>query len=298
MKKDFPERVECRCADGTRLSVGLLRPEGEPRGVVLASHAMMVNARSLDRPMGAGFASTLAQSGLLVLVADLRGHGQSGTPAARGGDWSYDDLVYQDVPTLVALAQEQGPDLPLFIAGQSLMGHVAMAWLGQNPDAAVRGMVLLAGNVCLDHGEPSLRNRLRRRRDVVITDLLMALFGYFPARRLGMGTDDESKPYFKQLNGFAGGGGWRSRDGVDYLAGLAQIRTPILEVVGRADRYWCNRNTARAFLAPVPQELVSIWDAGRGEHGLDFDPGHMQVVTDHRCAPLWQEVADWICERV
>ena len=65
-------------SDGWKLSVLCREPAGTAQGVVLLSHAMMANRRSLDRPTGRGLASTLNLRGFVTYALDVRGHGRSG----------------------------------------------------------------------------------------------------------------------------------------------------------------------------------------------------------------------------
>ncbi|MGZ3406752.1 MAG: alpha/beta fold hydrolase, partial [Polyangia bacterium] len=142
------------CADGWVLR-GEIVVAAPPVAVAVVGHAMMVDRRTLDRPRGRGLVSSLAARGVACVVADLRGHGRSGPRADEGGDWSYDDLVEHDVPTLVAFARSRFPDLPLTCVGHSLFGHVSLAHLARHPDADVDALVLLAVNVA----NPSWRRR-------------------------------------------------------------------------------------------------------------------------------------------
>src|SRR5690349_3080658 len=104
VNEGFPTEREpfaVACADGWVLH-GEVVVGAPPVAVAVVSHAMMVDRRTLDRPRGRGLVSSLAAGGIACVVADLRGHGNSGPRAGEGGDWSYDDLVELDVPTLVA----------------------------------------------------------------------------------------------------------------------------------------------------------------------------------------------------
>jgi hypothetical protein len=39
---------------------------------------------------------------------------------------------------------------------------------------------------------------------------------------------------------------------------------------------------------------AEVWVVGHGDHGLTYDPGHMELVTDERSRPVWAAVARWI----
>jgi predicted alpha/beta hydrolase len=260
---------------------------------------MMVDARTLDRPPGQGLASSLARRGFLVVAADFRGHGQSDAPASTDGDWLYDDLVRFDFPALLALAGSLAPGLDCAVVGHSLMGHVAAAYLGQHPDAPVRALVTISSNLWMRDRESDAIRWTRKGVDIAVLQSLVWLFGRFPARLVRMGSNDESRGYMRQLIDTYWQSRWRSVDGrVDYHAGLANLRTPLLAVMGKGETYWCTEESLRAFYAPVPEGLFTLWQVGRGDHGLLRDPGHMDIVTDPRSSPLWQSLADWLLDHL
>src|SRR5439155_14703124 len=96
------EELEARTPDGVVLRLDRVKPSGARTGVVVCLHAMMTDGRYFGarRPSGDGFAHALAAVGLDVFVADFRGHGGSVPPVAGKHDWSFDDLVEHDLPTI------------------------------------------------------------------------------------------------------------------------------------------------------------------------------------------------------
>ncbi|MGZ3428506.1 MAG: alpha/beta fold hydrolase [Polyangia bacterium] len=278
------------CADGWRLA-GELVVDAPPVAVAIVGHAMMVDRRTLDRPRGRGLVSSLAARGVACVVADLRGHGRSGPRADEGGDWSYDDLVEHDVPTLVAFARSRFPDLPLTCVGHSLFGHVSLAHLARHPDADVDALVLLAVNVA----NPSWRRRTlddaRRRIGIEAMGLLGRLFGRLPARRLRYGSDDEAGGYVRDFVRNGRARRWLARDGFDYWDALARIDRPLYALVGAGDRFMSPPEDARAVAARVPGAQFRV--VGRAS-GLAFDPDHMGLVLDERARPAWDQVAELI----
>jgi predicted alpha/beta hydrolase len=297
LSRDYTERVETRAEDGTLLSAGVVRPDGEPRAIILAGHALMTNARSLDRPMGKGLASYLARRGYLVVAADFRGHGRSGVRASKGGDWSYDDLVFQDLPALLALAGGLEPGKKLVVIGQSLMAHVCAAYLGQKPDAPVDALVAVSSNMWLRSHEDDWLLRAKKDVRILSVKAFTAGFGYFPARLLRIGSEDESAGFTRQMVSCYFDSFWGTQDGrIDYLAGLANIKTKILVVRGKGDKLSCTSQSIRRFHARVPD--VTYREVGKGDQDLDFDPEHMSIITDNRSSPVWAGIADWLGEQV
>lgn len=281
-------------SDGWRLGVHVHPATGERRGTVVALHAMGVDSRSLDRPAGVGFASTLAAHGWEVWRSDFRGHGLSGPLPADGGRWTYDDLVRRDVPALVHAARQAGG--PVVVAGHSLGGHVTAASCAEG--LQLDGLVLLAGNIWMPRLEPSRRKRLAKAGALAPLDALARALPYVPMRRLGVWPSDEASGYLRDLCRFYWEDRWAARDGTDWLAGLADARTgPVLSVLGAADALLA-RPTAARLWADHFGSPVDVWLAGRGRLGLDVDLDHMGVGSSPEAGPLWVSIAGWLSSRV
>jgi len=285
---------EARTGDGWRLELEEIAAPAGARAACLLGHAMMTNRRSLDRPAGRGMASALAAPGrLAVYTFDCRGHG--GSAARDGRGWTYDDIALRDVPAAVAAVRARAPGLPLVLVGHSLVAHGGLAWLGQEPDAPVGAVVALAANVWIPRLEPDRLTWLGKRATLEAWRVASIPLGRFPARRLGMGNEDEPRAYVEQFLRWARTDRWDANDGRDYLAGLARVRAPVLAVAGEADRFMCTPGAARAFAAalraaPVTFRLV-------GAHELPgFRPDHMGLVTARQAAPLWAELERWIVD--
>jgi predicted alpha/beta hydrolase len=276
--------------DGWPLSVQVHPAEGPRRGVLLLLHAMMADARSLDRPRGEGFASTLAQAGWEVWRADLRGHGGSGPSPKQGGRWSYDDIVRSDIPALVEQARAGGGEL--VVVGHSLGGHAAVA--AATEGTPIERLVLLSTNVWLRSCEPSRRRVLRKALSMAAFQASSWPLGRFPTRRIGMGPADESLPYVQDLCGFWWRGRWAARDGADWLAGMARYRGEVLAVAGGGDHLLGHPSATARWLSAFSSASLTFWIAERGQFGLSYDPGHLEIACDQRCRPLWNHIAVWL----
>lgn len=290
------DRYRVTCRDGQELDVLRLPPSGERRGVAVVGHAMMVDRRSMDRPEGAGFASTLAAAGWEVHLPDLRGRGDSGPTVQQGGRWTYDEIIAFDLPACVEAAREQCPGDFLWLVGHSLAGHASIAAAGcglypRPPD----GHVLLSVNTWMPSLEPSRARRLRKGGTVLLFDTFRRLFGHFPSRRLGVGPVDEAGPYVADIVRGWRSDRWGSADGrLDYFDAMHAVRGPVLNVVGRGDRLMAHHVAARAWTERLGS--ATFWLVGEGDHGLTFDPDHMSVVTDERARTLWGDIATWMAE--
>ena len=278
--------------DGWILDVLDLAPVGEPRGIVIAGHAMMVDRRTFrpgrsDRP---GLAQALVDAGFRVLLPDLRGHGRSGPTPRAGGDWTYDQLV-ADTAVYVELARSLAPQLPIALLGHSLFAHTSLAWLGQHPHAPVAAHVALAMDVWLRSSEPSRARWLLKRGVMAAAARLAAAHGHFPATRLRLGNMDESAGYWQDIARNVRDGRWLARDGTDYHAGLARVTCPCLHVVGVHDRLYARPASALRLTAAIARRTV--WQLGQGPDHAELRPDHMGLLTG-ASAPLWHAVAAWL----
>ncbi|MEZ4319818.1 MAG: alpha/beta fold hydrolase [Myxococcota bacterium] len=285
MKPDWTVRTD----DGVTLGAKVTEAVGDPVANVLVLHAMMVDVRSLDRPPGAGLASTLAGAGFRVHRADFRGRGMS--PFA--GDWSYDDLVYRDVPALVrGVAASAGvPEDAVWVVGHSLGGHVtAASWA--TGSVRIRGLVGMGANVWMPSLEPSRRKRLAKRAGMAAMRASLRLFDRVAAKRVNMGPVDEAPGYGRDVLGFWTRDAWMDRSGRDWLAALRTLEGPFLSVVSEGDALLASPAGARAWAEHAPG--CEVWQLRDGDHGMSRAPGHMEMGVDGGSVALWEAIARWM----
>jgi predicted alpha/beta hydrolase len=283
--------------DGVPLFVRSLRPDGEPKGVVMLLHAMMTDGRTLCHPGRDSLGSVMRERGWEVHCPDFRGHGASrrGHPSRR--PWTYHDLVSLDVPRLIRFATERSPSLPLCVVGHSLGGHVAAASVvaGFSPEPAA--WAFLGVNVWEPYpGHPRSR-ALLKSAILLAFDRLSRRLGYFPARRLGIGSVDEAAPYVADLVRFWRSGSWGPRDRPDYRDGTDGLAAPALGVYGVGDRWMAPVRDGEAWLQRLSAGEAEIWHARAGVDGLKTDPDHMGLACDPASRPLWERLETWLATR-
>jgi predicted alpha/beta hydrolase len=281
--------VEARTVDGVTLRLDRVAPRGSGRGVVVCLHAMMTDgryfgARRADEPRS--FAAALANAGFDVYVADFRGHGRSRPPYAKGGNWSFDDLVDLDLPAIVTAAATTAgcTASELSILGHSLGGLVSCAALGTGRIPAPKKLVLAATSVWL--GETMPRKALMR-----VYRGVTSILGHAPIRRLRVGDADESADYVDQLTGWARDGRWLSRQGLDYQATLRTITVPTFSFTGASD-WMCKPRDAEAIIAHIPSsEALRVVGVKQGD---TLDPDHFELFTRPELTTLRGEVASML----
>lgn len=290
----FSARHTLTAHDGWTLDVLELCDCERPKAVLVVGHAMLVDRRTVWREDRPCLVRTLLDAGFRVLVPDLRGRRASGPTPAEGADWTYGALV-EDTPAYVALARRLEPELPVFLVGHSLFAHTSLAYLGQHPDTPVAGLVAIVMHMWNRRWEPSGLVWLQQRFYTWLSLLIVRVFGFLAARRLRMGTADESRSCFRWYDDFVRHDRWGTPDGVDYQAGLAQVRCPVLHVLSDGDRLSGRPAQALRFTASLPhREVLRLGSSCERPELRALRPTHMGVVTSPASEPVWKALAEWL----
>lgn len=281
-----------RTADDVELSARLYLPHKEaPRAIVICAHAMMVDMRTFEK---SGFANVLASRGYGVFVFNFRGR----DPNAPS-DWSYEDLLQQDVPAVIDKVSELMPELPSVWLGHSLGGHVGLAAHGCNHLSTVHATVLISTNVWLPSLEHNLMRRFRKSLYMLFGRVMVGLFGTVPVVRLGVGTVDEAPTYLKDLIAWWKNDCWgTTQEGPDYLSTLKNLESPVLSVVGSDDRIEAHPDAVRAFLEAFQPKNSTVLIADHHWTGGKVPTDHMRLITSRHSAPGWHQICDWLDEWV
>jgi predicted alpha/beta hydrolase len=284
------ESLEVHTRDGHALRATLREAKrGErPQGTAVLAHAMFARRSEWER----GLAPWLSARGWRTIAFDFRGHGDSGPGAARGGRWTYEDLVVNDLPALVEGARARGRGRRVVVVGHSLGGHVAAAAQATGK-IDVDAIALVASNVWLRAIEPSAARAAAKLGIARTVAEITRRRGFFPARALRLGSDDEASAYMGHIWRAVRRGFWGSEDGqVDYWDALRRVRVPLLSLATESDRLNCHPECAARFAlraaGPVTIERVTSSDDG-GE-----PPGHMELVTGRKSTRVWDRLERWM----
>jgi hypothetical protein len=151
----------------------------------------------------------------------------------------------------------------------------------------------VGANVWLRELEPSRARWIAKRAALAAMVAVCRRVGRFPARLLRLGSDDESRVYVEDFERFARTGTWTSRDGrQDYLAALANVRVPVLQMVSDGDRIECVPESGALFVARCggDPEIVRLAQADDGGPA----PTHMGMVTSGQVHAAWDRVEAWM----
>jgi len=284
------EIVALTTKSGVELAIELCEPR-RARCTAILLHSSMVSRRIWRSAQQGGFAAVLAEHGVRTLALDFRGHGDSGVSAAHGGRWTFDDLAREDLPALCHAARERWPRDRLTVVGHSLGGQVAMAAVATGL-ADADAIALMATNVLLPSEESNPYLRAKKAVAVRATRALARTTGYFPARALGLGSDDEAAAYVAGWSRNWENDRWASDDlAIDYFAFMGDLRVPVLATASLGDRFLCTPQSAFRFLQRAARAKARFELVRRADEDGGAPPDHMELVTTRRALSAWHDIA-------
>lgn len=196
---------------------------GHAIGKVLVLPALGVPARFYTR-----LAEQLAECGLEVSVLELRGIGDSPLRASRRCDFGFAELLDEDIPAALHSLGCARDDLPVWLLGHSLGGHLAIITAGRMPEE-IDGLMLVA---CGSPWRDAYTGATRRRIEALcaLIPVCNALLGHFPGDRIGFG-GRQPRRLMRDWRALALTGRYTAEGiGEDLEAGLARYAGPVLSL--------------------------------------------------------------------
>ena len=293
------EAIDVRTTDAWLLRANVYEADGPARGVAVLAHALGADQSAFERPRASGVARFLARRGWCVVSFDFRGHGES--QRLRGaGACAYDRLVDRDWPAVCDFARFRAEDrLPIVAVGHGLGGHAALAAVGTSA-MGVDAVVALGSTVWVPELDPSRARRWARRALAEGVALAAGRTVRLPRaasnalRAMGLAVGDEDvRAIASDLVRFARAGRWASADGGrDYLASLAGVLVPVLDVVSEGDAVACPPVCGERLVARCGGRR-EVFRVCRGDAGTR-PPSAMGLVTSGRVQRVWARIEEWM----
>lgn len=196
---------------------------------ILLIHGSIENGKIFYSSSGKGFAPFLAQQGFDVFVPDLRGKGSSTPTISRKSTVSQTNTIMEEIPAIVSKIKE--------VTGSNSIHFGAHSW----------GGVLLLSAYALFHEEWDVKSMIffgtKRRIGIrnfekfmkidlgwnLIGSLYTRMYGYLPAKKIKMGSDDEPARLYFQINKWVNSKSWIDPETkFDYHKKLSSISLPPL----------------------------------------------------------------------
>lgn len=270
-------------SDGVQLVLHRLRAYRDGRPAALLVHGTFANHGVwIRRAHPGGFAHYLLGRDLDVWMADLRHHGLSAREPQRG-QWRFEHWILHDAPALVERVKDETDGAPLIWIGHSAGGVVGLCWQARDP--ANRS---LAATVTFGTPGPNRIGMLRKALAATTAGASRTL-GTFPARWLGLGSENEAGRVFADWMSWNVSGSWRGADGFDYFSALERVASPYLGVAGASDRLFAPPHACA--------EVVERIGSRRKALAVHKHLSHRGLLRDVRARErCWPETATWLQE--
>ncbi|WP_350306440.1 alpha/beta fold hydrolase [Photorhabdus viridis] len=126
----------------------------------------------------------LAKEGFQVVTADMPGYGGNQPKPSRENDYNYSDLLRDYLPTMLDKAiQLNSKEIPI-VFGHSLGGHIATLF-ACSTDRPFSLFCVATGSVWYKNWQGM--GRIQMIKAAVIFNILTALYGYLPGKKIGFG---------------------------------------------------------------------------------------------------------------
>jgi len=278
------EQFEIVTNDGWSLKANRFQlPTGTPKAIILVMPAMGSHSRPARF-----MASAFAKLGNLVVTLDPRGHGQSKPHPKRGIDYGFDHFLHLDMPAVIAVLKDQHPQLPIFIIGHSLGGHLAAIFAAENP-GLIDGVITLTS--------AHLHSKIIGRPALLLFaafSIMAKLLGYLPGQHFGWGTPIARQQVMDWAK-WGITGVLRGSDGRNLEPALAASTTPTLCIGFTDDKRLAPPKSTIAFSKLMDDRLTTHWKIDPSDVGAEI-LGHFDHLRTG--AVVWTRMDAWINDRL
>ena len=231
----------------------------------------------------AAFAQWLSKEGFLVATFDYRGTGASRPQRLRGFRADILDWARLDCAAMIEALAARAPGLPLYWIGHSLGGQILP--FVPNRERVAKAITIATGSGYWKENAAPLRKRAWLLWHL-LAPLAVALFGYFPGRRVGI-VGDLPADVMRQ---------WRrwcldpeyavGAEGEPARALYAAVRTPIVSLSFHDDEFMSARNTEsiHGFYVNAPRTMKRLRPEDAGVARI----GHFGFFRRDFEGPLWR----------
>lgn len=242
-----------------------------------------------------GLAPYLATQGYDVFVGDMQGRGLSEPTMNRQSKYGQVDVIKTDIPKFLEKIKSIKGNVPIHTMAHSWGGVLMLAYLARF-EHNVKSLVLFGSKRQLTVRGPEYRKQLYLNW-FILGRIMIWLYGYLPAKKYGIGSDNEPRNHYKQINAWLKpGSAWIDNiDGYDYGKSLETKEIPpCLFLAGKNDKLLGNPIDVKLLENEVKNAKKEYWLLAK-EEGFAHDYDHIDMLT-HKDAKedTFPKVVAWL----
>jgi predicted alpha/beta hydrolase len=267
-------------------------PQGPP---VFLLHGSMENGKIFYSKSLKGYGPYLANLGYDVFIVDMQGRGKSTPTMSRKSLYGQVDVIKTDIPLSLAKIKEIKGDVPLYAAAHSWGGVLLLAYIARFENK-IKNVVLFGVKRYISVRGWEYFKRLRFGW-YFLGRVLNPIYGFFPAVKLGAGSENEPVKHYEQINKWLKvGAPWIDNlDGFNYGKTLEEkILPPLLFVAGKSDTLLGHPKDVQALMQEIKHAKKDYLFLSK-ESGNKHDYGHVDMLS-HRDAPgdHFVRISEWM----
>ncbi|MFB6344772.1 MAG: alpha/beta fold hydrolase [bacterium] len=316
---NYDDRYLLSTEDGHKVALYRYESAGETRNTpVLLVHGLSSNHRNLAMNDRDGLAQYLARQGYDCWAVELRGRVDEDSPDEP---WGFDEYVQQDLPAAIKFIQTETESDTVHWIGHSMGGMAYLAYAGAlDGSDDIQSGTSIGSPAILD--EPAwirvlgqcyfdIPHPVRALIDRPMREIFNTIFRSIPTRVIFLliiekeitlnglrilanaienGLDPRISLQFIE---WISSEEWLDRGGtVDYRAGLENIESPTMTVVGRRDYLCPDCETAGFDLIGTEDKRCLV---GTEASGTEWEFDHLSLVFGKRATDeIFPEIEDWL----
>lgn len=255
-------------------------------------HGSIENGKIFYSKSLKGLAPFLAKQGYDVFVGDMQGRGESYPAINKKSSYGQIDVIKTDIPKFLKKIKEIKGDVGIHTMAHSWGGVLMLAYLSRF-ESNVKSLVLFGAK-----RQITVRNKEYFKlifNWYVSGNLLMPFYGYLPAKKLKVGSDDEPKKHFKQINEWLRGKWIDNEDGFDYAKALKEKEiAPCLFIAAKNDAVLGHPKDVKNLQKEVSATKTDYWLLSK-ENGNLHDYDHINMLT-HKDAQKdhFPKIVEWL----
>lgn len=253
------------------------------KGSIVMLPGMFSNRRFWLSDKGIGIAAYFSQHGYACWMIDRRGLGAASESSSE--NQTLYNTIEHDLPAVQALLDQQGV-ARAFYMGHSFGGVLNGLSLAQGHlnHSAVAGLVNFSSQL-------TVGKTLLNKPFSLLLYAITGLLGHFPARRLGMGPENESKHAMRDCCRLVESAKGPSK--AIFWQDFNRIQCPILAFGSEGDRVDPSAG-CQAFIAPMQSTNKTFVHLGKHNgHRRDYDHVGMMISKDAQ-QEVWPMVKNWL----
>ncbi len=266
---------------------------------ILLLHGSIEDGRIFYSKSGKGLAPFLAANGYDVYVPDLRGKGKSTPPITSASTFGQQEAIDEDMPDIMNFIQQENGHAPAYIMAHSWGGVILLSYLAKHECKALKGIVLFGAkrDVRVQNFKRWLNIDLLWN---FLGNYLVKKYGYLPAVKYKVGSADESKNFYLQVNHWVYSKGWIDQfDGFDYALALQNKQLPpLLSITGVKDTHSGHPKDVKRLVEEIGNQPNHIFKIIGKSSGYKEDYNHVNLLTHPKAtSDHFLEVLAWIKDK-